>query len=95
MNLQDIDIIHAETAQAVVDRRNICARDNPSGKSPTRWNTLWQRPRLHDGRNPAVRDRRSLAAAIGIAIGGVKEIYAAFQARLIMGRLLSSGSVHA
>ena len=35
------------------------------------------------------------AAAIGIAIGGIKEIYAAFQPRLIMGRLLSSGSVHA
>ncbi len=95
MNLQDIDIIHAETAQAASIERNICARDNPSGKSPTRGTLWWQRPRLHDGRNPAVRDNDLFAAAIGIAIGGIKEIYAPSSARLMMGRLLSSGSVHA
>ncbi len=93
MNLQDIDIIHAETAQLSSIERKICARDNPSGKSPTDGTLWWQRPRLHDGRNPAVPTNDLFAAAIGIAIGGIKEIMPPSSARLMMGRLLSSGSV--
>ncbi len=47
-----------------------------------------QRPRLHDGRNPAVRDQRSLRCCHRKAIGGIKEIYAAFQRAFNDGRLL-------
>ncbi len=92
MNLQDINIIHAETGRLSSIERRICARDNPSGKSQ-RDGTLWsQRPRLHDGRNPACATDDLFAAAIGIAIGGIKEFMPPSSARLMMGRLLSSGS---